>query len=575
MWKNGVALVLFVLLLWGVEMGHCQDQAKGATLIFTVFDTESAGPYTYLRDSVRGIMTSRLASKPGVTVLDRSISEKELAVLKNRQPGDIAKIAADYVVTGGLYGLKSGLSVQVAIYPLSSDREVARFERVIKNQDTLLPELEGMVGEIARTLFPPKATVSGQEVKPEGAQGTAGFVTAHPEAAFKKSQYTGAVASAAGSTIQVSAKEGKRTLSFGGEILAFAVGDVDGGGDDEMVVLRDTTLTLYRFEGKKIVKAGDGKLPVALECHAMNLADLDGDKRQELYLSCTSGLYVSSAIVQWRQGSSQFVVTGDNIPWYLRPVQLPGKGWRLAGQKRGMEKTDLLKAGVYLLKSPVGGEIAEEERLPLPPGVNLFDFVYADLEGDKAPELVAADGKERLKVYSSANELLWVSKNNYGGSKVYLGPSRAGAVNDQDRNNFTVDEDAARQLHFVPGRLLVSDVDGNGREEVVVNQNSASVMSFLEKMRIYKDGIVVGLAWDGEGLNESWRSGAFSGYLVGFSLIPKTSGQTWRPTKEGRLDATLYVANLPRSGTLTGLLPGVGETQLTAYELEFSPGKTN
>jgi len=574
MWKNGVTLCLLVLLVLGVEAGRCQDEPKGATLIFTAFDATSAGSYAYLRDSVRGILTSRLAAKPGMTVLDRTLSEKELAALKNREPGG-GKVAADYLVAGELYGLKGGLSLQVAVYPLSPEKEVLRFERLVKSQENLLPEMDRMVGEIAQALVPEKASAPPKDAsKTAAGEGTAGFATAHPEIAYKKSQYTGAVASAAGSTVQVNAREGKRNLGMDGEILAFAVGDVDGDGEEEMVTLRGSTLELFRFDGKKIVKSGGGKLSSALECHAMNLADIDGDGRQEVYLSCTSGLYASSAIVQWRQGESEFAVASANLHWYLRPVKLPGKGWRLAGQKRGAEKTDLLRPGVYLLQTHKDGGLVEGERLPLPPGVNLFDFVYADLEGDKAPELVAVDGRERLKVYSSANELLWVSKKNYGGSNIYIGPSRAGAVNDQDRNNFTVDEDAARSLFFVPGRLLVSDVDGNGREEVVINQNSPSVMSFLEKMRIYKDGTVVGLAWDGEDLNESWRSGSFAGYVVGFSLVPKTAGRSWTVSSKGSLDAALYVAHLPRSGTLTGLLPGVGETQLTAYDLEFSSVKT-
>jgi hypothetical protein len=248
----------------------------------------------------------------------------------------------------------------------------------------------------------------------------------------------------------------------------------------------------------------------------------------------------------------------------------------LAGQKRGLDKAELLKAGVYLLEQKDGQGIVEIERMPLPNGVNLFDFVYADLDGDRSYETVAIDGKERMKVYNSTNELLWVSKNNYGGSQVYLGPSRAGAVNDQDRKNFTLDEDFQRQMFFVPGRLLVSDVDGNGREEVVVNQSSQSVLSFLEKMRIYSDGVVVGLTWNGEAMVEAWRSSSFRGYIVGFSLSAKTPGGLWRPatTSDGVIDAGLSVAHLPQSGSWTGLLPGVGETQLTVYDLQFSPGKT-
>jgi hypothetical protein len=473
--------------------------------------------------------------------------------------------------------LKGGLSIQVIVYPMAVEEEVLRFERLVKNQNNLLPELERLAGEIAVALAAQTPQVAKSEPLPGGGEGLSAFITAHPEAAYKKGQHTGTIAGAAGSSIDVKAKEGKRSLSLAGEIRAFAAGDVDGDGNEEMVILSGTTLELYRFEGKSIVKAGGAKLPAALECHALNLADLDNDGRKEMYLSCTDGLDVVFGNSSLAAGDISICRHRGKYPLVYSPSRSSRERLAIGRPKTGAEKTELLRAGVYLLEQRGDGQaLVGAERLPLPSGVNLFDFVYADLDGDGSYETVAIDGKERMKVYNSTNELLWVSKNNYGGSKVYLGPSRAGAVNDQDRNNFTVDEDFQRQLFFVPGGLLVSDVDGNGREEVAVNKNSQSALSFLEKMRIYNDGAVVGLAWDGEAMVESWRSGAFRGYIVGFFLSPRTPSGLWQSTTNAgaTVDAGLYVAHLPRSGSWTGFLPGVSETQLTAYDLQFSAAKT-
>ncbi len=575
MGKNTLALLFLSFALLFATASQGASEKADRTVVLTAFDAAEAGSYAYLRDSVRGIITSRLATRPGITVLDRSLSREELTALKERQAGAKGGGGIDYLIAGGLYGLKGGLSIHVTLYPMAAEEEVQNFQVVSRKEDTLLADLEGLVESVARAVRGKTEDAAVEQATGGAAQGNAAFVTAHPEAAYKKKQFTGAVSAAEGSNIVVEAKEGKRNTSFGGEIRLFAVGDVDGGGDEEMVVLSGSTMELYRTVDKKIVKAGGGKLDTALECHAMNLADLDSDGREEIYLSCTSDLAVASAVVRWQPATAEFIVSAGNIPWYLRPLQIPGKGWRLAGQKRGMEKAELLKPGVYLLEGRQGGGYVEQERLPLPTGLNLFDFVYADLDGDRSYETVAIDGKERLRVYSSANELLSVSSNSYGGSKIYIGPSRSGAVNDQDRRNFTLDEDMVRRLDFVPGRLQVSDVDGNGREEVVINRNSLSVMSILEKMRIYTDGFIVGLTWDGEQLNEAWRSGSFRGYIVGFSLTPRTRGRSWPAGTPGKaVEAVLSVAHLPRSGSLVGLLPGVGETQLTSYELTFSSVKT-
>ena len=190
--------------------------------------------------------------------------------------------------------------------------------------------------------------------------------------------------------------------------------------------------------------------------------------RQEIYLSGTDGLYVSSMIMKY--DTTGFHILARNIPWYLRPLFVPGKGWQLAGQKRGVEKIDLVSPGVYLLTLMQKIRLSKEERLALPPSVNLFDFVYADLDGDGFYEIVAVDQKEKLRVYNPGNELMWVSQKNFAGSKIYLGPSRGGATSKNDRRNFTPDEDAERELIFVPARIIVTDINKDGKEEIVVSE---------------------------------------------------------------------------------------------------------
>ncbi len=547
-------------------------------LVFSTFDISSAGNYAYLRDGIQSMLVSRLSVGDRVAVLDRNFSEKELNSLKNKQttgPGGSETAVADYLVTGSLYKLKTGLNIQIVLYPFAKDKEPLRFEAVVKNPDNMLADVEQLSREITQSAFGHEAVDPGV-VKTEGERsGTSGFVTAHPEAAYKKRVNTGAVTGAVGSTVQVTAKEGKKSLTLSREIRALAVGDVDGDGGDEMVVLIGNTLELYKVEGKKINKIATASLPAALECHAVNMADLDNKGRMEIFISATEGLNISSLIVGWDKEKGFRIIT-ENIPWYIRPVQIPGKGWRLAGQQRGTEKTQLVKAGVYLLDLHVGALPTQGERLALPDGVNLFDFVFADLDGDGAPEIVAIDKKERIKVFNRANELLWVSKRTFGGSQIYLGPSRGEAVNRQDRRNFTVDEDFERELIFVPGRLVVADIGKDGRQEIIVNENTLSSLSFSQKMRIYNDGVIVGLAWDGSALNEAWRTGTFKGYIAGFGFSVRNKlGETEQiaKTDDKKTTVGLYVGHLPRSGTFVGLLPGTGETQLTVYDLEFSSGK--
>jgi curli biogenesis system outer membrane secretion channel CsgG len=574
-------LVYFFLCFFMLcsTMVHGKDSDEKLKFAFSTFDVSSAGSYAYLRDGIQSMLVSRLATKERIIVLDRTFSEKELFALKNKPldaaVGGSAAAVADYLVTGSLYGLKTGLNIQVVLYPFTAGKETLRFQADVKNQENLMNDVERLAGEIVQSTLGNKKTDS-TAVKTSGdGAGVSGFVTTHPEAAYKKSVNAGAVVGMSGSGVQATAVEGKRSATLSKEIHTLATGDIDGDGIDDIVVLAGNTLEFYKLDGKKINKVATVNLPSAVECHAINMADLDNNGQMEIYVSSTEGLNVSSLIVDWDRGKGFRIVT-QNIPWYIRPLFVPGKGWRLIGQRRGAEKTELVKPGIYLLDLDARGNPVQGEQLPLAPGINLFDFVFADLDGDGSAEIVAIDKKERIKVFNRANELLWVSKKNFGGSYIYLGPSRGGAVNYQDRKNFTLDEDFDRELIFVPGRLVVTDVDNDGRQEIVVNENKLSSMSIFEKMRIYDDGVIVGLAWDGTALNELWRSGTFRGYIAGFGFsVLKKLNEVGTIANKGNNKTTvsLTVGHLPSSGSLVGLLPGISETQLTIYDLEFTSRK--
>lgn len=587
--RNKVIVVLLLCFLLGGKTALCsQENKEKYRLIFSPFDVSSAGNYAYLRDGVQSMLVSRLAAKDRIEVIDRAVGEKELNRLKTGKgkiEGEGQPPIADFLVDGALYGLKSGLNVQVVLYPIAADKEILRFSIITNTPDTLIADVEQLAGEIVQAAIGKKAAQPATPQKSTEAGETKGFVTVHPEAAFKKGLYTGTVVGTPGSVVQATALGGKRNITLPTEMTGLAIGDADGDGIGEIFVLAGAKLELYKLNGKSVDKVASTALPKTVLGHAINTADLDNDGKPEIYLSATAGLDVASMIVKWDKDNG-FTVVSQNIGWYLRPLQVPGKGWRLAGQKRGMEKTQFVREGVYLLDIDPQFKLKEGERLPLPKRINLFDFVYADLEGDGKPETVVVDQREKLKVFNQAGELLWVSERFFGGSKIYLGPSYGEAVNQQDRRNLTVDEDSVRELIFVPGRMMVADVDRDGREEIIVSENTmpslglfgTSVVSLFSRLKTYKEGMIVGLAWNGEAMNEIWRTGKFRGYIadLGFSLLGKAAEGTGQhvASEAQKTAGRLVVGQIPNSGSFASLLPGSDDSQLTVYDLEFSIEKS-
>jgi hypothetical protein len=568
----------YVGLVFGEENKKQVHANKQYQIVFSIFDKSSAGSYSYLRDSVQAMLASRLAATDRVNVLEKTFSKEELNSLKKKgtQEGlSVGGEKADYLVTGELFSLTSGLEIQVDLYPLVPDEEILHFSVRSQKPDTLIADVEQLSQDIAQKAFGDQSKILGEGKKSEEVGGNTGFITANPEAAYKRNKYTGTIVGVAGSGVTTKGRGAKLKKTLPVDMTAMAVGDVNGDGNQEILVLSRSDLKLFSTKDDAITQVAETMLPSTVVSHAINLADLDGDGKAEIYISGTDGLYVSSTIMKY-DTTAGFQIVSRNIPWYLRPILVPGKGWRLAGQKRGTEKINLVSPGVYLVSLDAGKKVVQGDRLALPPSVNLFDFVYADLDGDGFYEIVAVDQKEKLRVYNPGNELMWVSEKNYASSKIYLGPSRGGATSKNDRRNFTPDEDAERDLIFVPGRIIVTDINKDGKEEIVISEGKKAGLSYFNRLRFYNSGAVVSMAWKGSALIESWRTGNFKGYIAGygFTLLDEPQGQKKTENDTNTALGRLFVGYLPKSGSLVDLLPGGAETELTVYDLEFSHKKT-
>lgn len=573
-----IKLLCLTFLLAAVSLTQADEgkqTEKTYKIVFTAFEDSSAGKYAYLTESIQSMLASRLAARDRVVVVDKVFSKKELASLvKPGEPDDIlkSKLPGDYLVTGALYGLTSGLDIQVVFYPLKADDDPLRFSIVSDVSTSLLNDVNTLTEEIARSAFGYLPESKDDTAQGAVVSGDQGFVTAHPEASYKKLQYGGNITSLEGSGIKTVAVGAKRKLNIPKEMKAMAIGDADQDGQDEILVLTGTDLQLYKLEERAVQLLDKTSLSPFQQIHAINFADINGDGEQEIYISATSKLEVASSIMRWSKDRG-FEMLAQAIPWYVRPVNIPGKGMQLVGQKRGLARIDFIKPGLFQLNLDQNYRISQGESLPLPVGLNLFDFVYADLEGNGLINTVAIDQNERMKIYNSANELIWVSSRSYGGSIRYIGPLQGEAVNRNDRYNLSVNEEAEREHIFVPGNLLVTDINGDGRQEIVVNENKSKSLKFFYKWRIYSSGTVSGLTWNGETMLEIWRTGSFGGSVTAYAFdsnVPMAAGAQGTVNKEKKTTGRLFVGYVPTKGSIAELLPGSLDTELRVYDLEFS-----
>jgi TolB-like protein len=560
---------LKLLLLSAVFFLPLTAEAKNINLLIVPFDASDGGQYSDMRDSIQTMLISRLASHSGVNVLDNGMSAAQLEQLAGGKKfkGIGKKNDETYLVTGSLFQMKGGVKVQVNLLPivnggLDHDAPPLSFSAQSSQDGSLISDMAELARNINTGAFEEQRSVT-MDAEEKGGMGA--FVTRHPEEAWKRGQYS-SLAAITGSKGFSAKNVGARShFDFEDKLLGLQIVDADGDGTFETFLFFSDRIEVRQFIDRRLSPVNACSLPSGLRVHAWNFADLNRDGVQSLYLSATRGLKPESSVLSWSKQKG-FAWKKKNIPFYIRPVMLPGRGMTLLAQRRGLAKTALRRPGVFISSFDSKGDVKLGERLPLPKSVNLFDFEYADLDGDNTAELVAIGGHNHLKVFSGANDLLYVSEKLYGGSKLYLGPTQGEATDKQSRTSFSVEEDADRELLYMPGRIIVADFNGDGHKEIVVAQSNMPSLGFLTRLRLFNSGTITGLTWNGESFIPFWETGSFRGYLSDFAM-------TLRKGKGETQIGTLYVSNLPSSGTLLSLLPGTKESTLTVGRIDFSSEK--
>ncbi len=541
-------------------------------LLFVPFDGTDAGEYSFLRQSLQEMLISRLAEDEQVRIIENNLSDMQLDQLRKR--GELADNALAgnpvFLVGGSLFAKDGELQVEVVVDPLTKAAQKRKGNTSLRfskrcSRQTMLGDISSLANDISQRLFQTKAA-AGKYAE----EGTEAFTTSHPEEAYKRGKYLKVATVNENSGFDIVRIGPSSRFTFKEDLLRVYVIDIDGDLREEVVLFFPHKIEIRRFAGTQFPVVDSFQLPLKLRVHAVNIADIDKDGRQEIFLSATKGLHVSSAVLSWTEKSG-FSWRAKNIRYYVRPVVLPGHGVCLAAQGRGVARTALRKPSVFLADLTAAGILELKEKLVLPESVHLFDFYYADLDGDGADELVVIDSLNHLNVFDSNNILLWQSEKLYAGSKVYIGPDNGSAVDEQSTNTFSVEEDADRELLYVPGRIEVIDIDSDGRQEIIVSESSMANIGLFVRLRPYTSGKISGMRWNGQIMQPFWETESFRGYLSDFTFVYSSD----KDNKTNALPVNsatgrLYVASLPTGGGLFSFFSSGDNSVLTFDKIQFS-----
>ncbi|MDH4161517.1 MAG: VCBS repeat-containing protein [Nitrospirota bacterium] len=302
----------------------------------------------------------------------------------------------------------------------------------------------------------------------------------------------------------------------------FGAGDLDGDGALEYVFSDEMRLHIYRPEPSGWKEAWTEQVPMGekegRQFH-LDVADIDGNGKPEIYVTRMLNSRVSTVILEHQGKGFQRVAEMNG---FLRVLRQPGRGMVLIGQDYDPAT---FYAGPVREYAWSGGKIAAGQTIALPKDVNLYGFTFADF-GEARPLLVLFDRDNRLSVYSG-DTVLWRSEERYVAvDAVVIKPlsgldsavGRTASDLDRAMGSAAAQREKDREIR-IPGDIQALDLDGNGKDELVLPRNTP-----VPLLGGYKGGEVHSLAWTGSRLEPRWTVKDLAGPVLAAQILPPVRG---------------------------------------------------
>jgi TolB-like protein len=517
-------------LVWASAPASAQSAApqesqaplKVAILPVVIHSGESL---EYLKEGLGDMLSSRIELPGRVVVMEKGKVKDaldkvtgELDAAKARELG--RSLGVDFVVFGSLTKLGDSSSLDLRIVDVKGEKAAAPVYVQMKKMEEVIAQVDNLALKVDEKIlgYPLRPAVAEKAAAPAAAGLAAAAVApaagglAAAGAASKEASREIAVAPAAIPGFRPLRPQGTlgvgtfgeffQSVPFPFKVKGMSIGDLDGDGRNEVAMISDRVLWIYRWEqtGFKLLQKIEGsRVDNNL---AVDVGDIDKDGKEEIFVTniqqtpSDSPRKMSSFVVAYREGT--FKRVASEVDWFLRVVDdWRGKGKLLLGQRKGEDQA--FKDPIYQL-SWDGKKVKEVGAADLPKGYSLFGF--ASFKYQAQSYFVFIDSQFRLKVTDPKGKVIWRGRETYGSDNAFEAkPLLIG-------NTYYEGDEWA----FVNVRVIAR---GN---EILIIRNLMPIGDLFKRQKYFNGGLVEGLVWNGAMFLESWKSPEISGYVADIQI---------------------------------------------------------
>jgi TolB-like protein len=493
-------------------------RAEVRQVLIIPFQMHSENDLSFLRKGITAMLSSRLTDMGKVVVIDQTAAAdifRDLPSPLTREAAAEAgrKAGADYVAFGSLTVFGSSISTDARFVEVETSTGLVTFNETGQSQGDVIGHINRFAAEVNTRVF---GRTAGGSVSASPAAAAGPDATDPDQANPEKKIWAGdggmQIRAANPDTDEADAKLW-RSRRFAMNIEGLAIGDVDGDGSNEVVFASESQAAVYRFKDESFRKVADIELVPRLVCVGLDVADINGNGRAEIFiLSRSENYHPQTYVLEWDGAAFQTVYEAPN--WYYRV------GWNPQTKKRSLygqkgSARAVIAGPVYTL-AWINGAYEPQDKILLPDGASVFGFAYGDITRDGVADTMAFIKDDRLQLSLIGGREEWSSVEPYGGKYTWL--ITAEEYKEGQRQNRTGVDPLPDTLFFVPQRILLTDFDRDGKNEILVVKNEDITGGILARVRSYREGRFENLAWDNVGMRAVWRTRKFSGYISDYNI---------------------------------------------------------
>jgi hypothetical protein len=344
------------------------------------------------------------------------------AIKGDIKAGDVARITTSKIKLAFFQEKKSDWMLSEAFY--SSLKDSGRFEILESYTPTYQPEelahLAGNMNAEAVLLFstPVKDEKKTLNIKLYWAEDAKAFASMEELAGNDTVKMLSPGEELVSASLVNKEPLGSYRLS-GGQL--FAIGDVDGDGNMELVVSDDNKISIYNFK-EKLQEVWSLKGTPQEKHLSIDVLDVNNNGKAEIFVTYMTGtgsintgdgagsmrsdnIAIKSFVIEY-DPLERYKKIKDNLPYFLR----------VSGKTLFMQKFDTGKifAGPVYEGEWKDGTYQPKRQMALPPDINIYGFTFVDWQNSGRHQLMTFDDDGYLILYDDQGHEIWKSGSSYG-----------------------------------------------------------------------------------------------------------------------------------------------------------------